>query len=73
MQASETDFNEQKDYAITHGGDDKGVHTIAFLLPKSKRGLLIFTNSDTGINAYIPTIIKYLGADGEGIIRVEMN
>ncbi len=57
--------------AITHGGDDKGVHTIVFILPKSKQGLLIFTNCDNGTDIYIPTILAYLGELGQGIIDVE--
>ncbi len=57
--------------AITHGGDDKGVHTIVFMLPKSKQGLLIFTNCDNGVDIYIPTILVYLGELGQGIIDVE--
>jgi len=57
--------------AINHGGDDKGVHTIAFILPKSKEGLLIFTNCDNGTDIYIPTILHYLGATGQKIIDIE--
>ncbi len=56
---------------LMHGGDDKGVHTIAFLLPKSKQGFLIFTNCDNGTDIYIPTILAYLGKLGQGIIDVE--
>jgi CubicO group peptidase (beta-lactamase class C family) len=59
------------DYAITHGGDDKGVHTIVFMLPASKQGLLIFTNADNGVSVYIETILFYLGDLGQGIIDVE--
>jgi len=57
--------------AIIHGGDDKGVHTMAFILPKSKQGLLIFTNCDNGTDVYIPTVLHYLGKSGQGIIDVE--
>lgn len=57
--------------ALMHGGDDKGVHTIAFLLPKSKQAFLIFTNCDNGTDIYIPTILAYLGRLGQGIIDVE--
>ncbi|MFI5222430.1 MAG: serine hydrolase domain-containing protein [Bacteroidia bacterium] len=57
--------------ALTHGGDDKGVHTIAFILPKSKQGLLIFTNCDNGTDIYIQTVLSYLGDLGRGIIDVE--
>lgn len=33
-------------YAISHGGDDTGSHSICFLLPKTGNGLIIFSNSD---------------------------
>jgi len=59
------------EYALVHGGDDKGVHTITFILPKSKQGLLIFTNCDNGTDIYEPTVLKYLGKQGQGIIDVE--
>ncbi len=57
--------------ALSHGGDDKGVHTIAFILPGSRRGLLIFTNCDNGVDVYIKIIQAYLGKAGQGIIDVE--
>ena len=56
---------------ITHGGVGKGTQTIVFLLPKSKKGLVIFTNSGNGGEAYIPVILKYLGKQGQEIIDVE--
>jgi hypothetical protein len=34
------------EYALMHSGSDPGVRTIAILLPKSQRALIIFTNSD---------------------------
>ncbi len=57
--------------ALVHGGDDMGVHTIAFLLPGSGRGLIIFTNCDNGTEVYIPVIQHYLGKVGQEIIDVE--
>lgn len=36
------------EYLITHSGSDWGVNTMAYFLPKSKRGLVVFTNSDNG-------------------------
>lgn len=59
------------EYAITHGGDDQGVHTIVFMLPESNQGLAIFTNCDNGTDTYIPTILFYLKQLGQGIIDVE--
>lgn len=57
---------------LQHGGDDIGVHTIAFMLPDSRKGLIIFTNCDNGIDVYIPIIQHYLGKLGQEIIDIEM-
>lgn len=65
-------INDNKDFALVHGGDDKGVHTIAFIVPKSKQALLIFTNSDNGTDAFAEILVKFLGKDGEGILNIEM-
>lgn len=67
------DINEQGDFAIVLGGDDIGVHCIAFILPNSKQALLIFTNSDNGTDAYVEIITHYLGEDAKGIFKAEMN
>jgi len=60
------------EYALSHGGSDEGVKTLVFLLPKSKRGLMIFTNSDNGTNVYEPLINQYLEGLGRRIIDIEM-
>lgn len=60
------------EYALAHGGADFGVRTIFFLLPKTKQGLLIFTNSDTGGNLYETLVKHYLGKYGQKIIDTEM-
>jgi CubicO group peptidase (beta-lactamase class C family) len=65
-------INANNDYTIIHGGDDIGVHTIAFIVPKTKQGLLIFTNSDNGTDAFQEILLKYLGENGQGILEVEM-
>ena len=59
------------EYALNHGGDDKGVHTIAFILPTSKEGLLIFTNCDNGTNSYLLAFQHFLGSTGQAIIDIE--
>ena len=66
-------INANDDFALVLAGDDIGVHCIAFILPNSEKGLLIFTNSDNGTNAYMEIINQYLENDAEGIIRAEMN
>ncbi|NOU45662.1 MAG: class A beta-lactamase-related serine hydrolase [Bacteroidales bacterium] len=65
-------INENKDFALVHGGDDIGVHTIAFIVPNTKKALLIFTNCDNGTDAFAEVLVKFLGKDGEGILNIEM-
>jgi hypothetical protein len=60
-----------EEYALSHGGSDKGVQTIVFILPKTKQGLLIFTNSDTGANVYESLLKHYLGNNGQKIVDIE--
>ncbi|MEN0055284.1 MAG: serine hydrolase domain-containing protein [Mucilaginibacter sp.] len=59
------------EYAISHSGHDPGVHTIVFVLPKSKRALIIFTNSDNGIALYPDLIVVFLGRQGQTIVDTE--
>lgn len=60
------------EYAISHGGDDPGAHTICFLLPESKRGIIIFTNSDNGVKLYAPLLEACLKEQGKAIVDIEM-
>lgn len=57
--------------ALSHGGSDKGVNTIAFILPKTKQGLVIFTNVDDGYKIYEPIINEYFGNVGKKIVEIE--
>lgn len=59
------------EYALSHGGHDPGVHTIAVILPQSKKALVIFTNSDNGIKLYPDLLGDYLGAQGKAIVAIE--
>lgn len=61
----------KSEIVITHGGVGEGTQTIVFMLPKSKQGLVIFTNCGNGGDAYIPVIQKYLRKEGQEIIDVE--
>lgn len=56
---------------LSHSGQDPGVNTIAFILPKAKRGLLIFTNSDNGAQLYTSLVIGFLKEAGEAIFNIE--
>ncbi|WP_299285733.1 class A beta-lactamase-related serine hydrolase, partial [uncultured Mucilaginibacter sp.] len=60
------------EYAISHGGDDPGAHSICFLLPKSGRGIIIFTNSENGTKLYLDLIKAYLKEKGQTIIDIEL-
>ncbi|WP_246022029.1 serine hydrolase domain-containing protein [Flavobacterium cellulosilyticum] len=59
------------EFALSHGGSDYGVQTIFFIFPKSKKGLLIFTNSDTGVSLYENLLKHYLGENGQKGIDIE--
>jgi CubicO group peptidase (beta-lactamase class C family) len=65
-------ININQEFALVHGGDDIGVHTIAFIIPKTKQGLLIFTNGDNGTEAFAAVLVKFLDKNGEGILNIEM-
>lgn len=60
-----------EEFALSHGGSDNGVQTIFFILPKSKKGLLIFTNSDTGVSVYENLLKHYLGRNGQKVFDIE--
>lgn len=57
--------------ALSHGGSDKGVNTISFLLPKTKQGLVIFTNVENGYTIYEALINQYFGNAGKKIVEIE--
>lgn len=56
------------EYALEHGGSDPGVKTIAIVLPKSKRGIVVLTNGDNGVSIY-NNIIKESIDIGEKILE----
>ena len=59
-------------FGLSHSGIDPGVNTIVFFLPKSKRALLIFTNSDNGPQIYTELVKGFLKEQGNAIITTEM-
>ncbi|SDT00104.1 CubicO group peptidase, beta-lactamase class C family [Mucilaginibacter mallensis] len=59
-------------YALGHGGSEQGVHTQVFILPQSKKGLIIFTNVDDGYKVYTKLLDQYLGTDGRKILALEL-
>jgi CubicO group peptidase (beta-lactamase class C family) len=62
----------QGEYALSHGGSDKGVQTIVFIFPKTKQGLIVFTNVDDGHKVYETLLKHYLGDNGKRIFEIEM-
>jgi CubicO group peptidase (beta-lactamase class C family) len=58
-------------FALSHGGSDNGVQTIVFIFPKTKQGMLIFTNVDDGYKVYESLLSQYLGEYGKEIIEIE--
>ncbi len=58
-------------FALSHGGADNGVQTIVFIFPKTRQGILIFTNVDDGYKVYEKLLIHYLGDYGKEIIEIE--
>lgn len=62
---------EKNEIALSHGGSDNGVQTIVFILPKTKQGIIVFTNSDTGGSVYETLLKHYLGDNGQKIINIE--
>lgn len=60
------------EYALSHGGSDEGCQTIVFILPKTKQGIIIFTNVDNGYKVYEKLLTHYLGKSGRQIFDIEM-
>jgi CubicO group peptidase (beta-lactamase class C family) len=44
------------EYLMIHTGSDDGVKTIIILLPQSKRGVVLFTNSNNGFDVILKII-----------------
>lgn len=59
------------EYALSHGGNDTGTHCITVIFPKTKQGILIFTNVDDGYKVYDTLLSHYLGENGKKIIEIE--
>jgi hypothetical protein len=57
------------EFALVHSGGDDGTKCIVILLPKSKRGLLIFSNAENGIKIWKKLVEEYLGEAGKEIAK----
>lgn len=58
-----------EEYALFNAGGDQGVAAVIILLPKSKRGVIVMTNSDEGRNAVMKIIIETLQVGQEIVSR----
>jgi len=56
-------------FALQHTGGDDGTKCIVILLPKSKRGLVVFENGENGLVLWKKIIEEYLGDVGREIVR----
>ena len=59
------------EFAISHSGADNGTQCLVVLLPNTKQGVIIFTNSDNGNKIYEKILTNYLGDYGRKIIKIE--
>lgn len=59
--------------ALSHAGYDEGAQTLFFIFPKTKQGIIIFTNSDNGYKIYEKLLTSYLGDYGRKIVAIEGN
>jgi len=57
-----------KVYALQHTGGDDGIKAIAVLLPKSRDGILVISNSENGISLWKKIIEESLGDVGTDLV-----
>lgn len=62
-----------EEFALQHTGGDYGLKSIALLLPKSKRGLVIFINSENGMVLWSKILEEYWKATGLKIVEINLN
>jgi hypothetical protein len=55
------------EYSIQHAGSSMGIKTMGIILPKSKRGIVVFTNGENGITIYNEVIKESLD-EGQQIL-----
>jgi CubicO group peptidase (beta-lactamase class C family) len=57
------------EYALIHTGNDPGVSTVVVLLPKSQRGLIVFTNGDNGTQVWTKILAEAFDVGKEMLAR----
>lgn len=63
-----TDFSTGES-ALIHTGSDEGVHALVILLPRSRQGLVVMTNSDGGFKLYERLVLEAFDLGGELLAR----
>jgi CubicO group peptidase (beta-lactamase class C family) len=69
------------EYTLQHGGNNNGVKNMGILLPKSKRGVIVFTNGDNGMFVFrnvikesidigVDVLNNMMGSDVHKIIKL---
>jgi len=58
------------DLVMMHSGDENGIKTFVVLLPRSKKGMVIFTNGDEGFKVYRKIVEHYL-EEGREIFEIK--
>lgn len=58
-------------YALIHSGGDRGVNAVIILLPKTKEGLIVLTNSDNGFQLYGKVVPEALSLGTELMKRAK--
>ena len=59
------------EYALIHTGSNAGINTIIVLLPKSKRGMIVFTNGQNGDKVYENIVANSIDLGKEIIDRMK--
>ena len=57
------------EYLLIHTGSDPGVNTVIVLLPKSQRGLIVFTNGDNGTQVWTRILAEAFDVGAEMLGR----
>jgi len=59
------------EFALTHTGRNRGQNTVIILLPKSKKGIVVFTNGENGHRVYEKIIATYFDKGNEILARMK--
>lgn len=62
----------EPEFALQHTGSDKGTKAIAVMLPNTKRGLLVLSNSENAGVLWPKILMEYFGEVGENLISANM-